>query len=142
MLSTSLKSICGWNQKGRSLSRHEQPSRGSRKHWPVSRRNLKSRKKRNCRLTSLQLEEMPELLFLGAEITGGIFCRINFDRYSFNNLQSGFFKRLELQRIIRDDSHFAESKIEKYLRTLPVIPQVYRQTKPLICFHGISALVL
>src|SRR6185369_10741018 len=93
-------------------------------------------------LTSLQLEEMSQLLFLCAEITGGIFRRINFDRYSFNNLQSGFFKRLKLQRIIRDDSHFAESKIEKYLRTLPVISQVYRQTESFICFNSIGTLVL
>src|SRR2546422_8017068 len=67
---------------------------------------------------------------------------MHLDRDSFHYLQSRFFKRAQLKRVVRDDAHMTEAKIIKNFGALPVLARVYRQAQELVGFDSVRAFVL
>lgn len=51
-------------------------------------------------VNNLEIEQMPEFFFFGAEVVGGGFLGVDLDRDAFDDVEAGLFKGFELVGVV------------------------------------------
>src|SRR5262249_32028480 len=89
-----------------------------------------------------QLQQVPELVFLGLEILARALRGVDFERHPLDDFEAVSADRHVLGRVVRHQTHTADTEVSQDLAADAVVADVGRKSELLIGGNGVVPLVL
>src|SRR5262249_35806455 len=89
-----------------------------------------------------QMEDVAELLLLGAEILEILLVRLDLERHALDDLQTVALDAGALAGVVRDDAHLAHAEVAQDLRADAVVAEIRREAEPLVGLDRVETLLI